>query len=172
MEPTVKKCRGCHEVKELSAFTLCKSGKYGVMGQCKSCKKLTRKAWLEAHPDYNRTYYAANQEILLQKKREKRKDPVEKEKNKKHTANRRARMGEEAYSAWRKKLKIKDRDKIQAYNKAYQARLPDAIILREFNESSKARLTLDDIPKDMIEARRLLFKIRRMANEKCNATTK
>ncbi len=81
-------------------------------------------------------------------------------------------MGEEAYSAWRKKLKIKDRDKIQAYNKAYQARLPDAIILREFNESSKARLTLDDIPKDMIEARRLLFKIRRMANEKCNATTK
>lgn len=167
----MKTCNGCKEIKALECFTKCKAGKYGVMGQCKSCKKITRKAWLEAHPEYNRTYYAANQEILSQKKREKRKSPIEKEKDKVHKANRRARMGEEAYLAWRKKLKIKDRDKIQAYNKAYQALLPDAIILQCFNESSKVRLTLDDIPKEMIEARRLLIKLRRMVNEKCNRTT-
>lgn len=168
----MKTCNGCKEIKSLECFTKCKAGKYGVMGQCKSCKKITRKAWLEAHPEYNRTYYAANQENLLQKKREKRKDPIEKEKGKVHNTNRRARMGEEAYLAWRSNLRVKYRDKTQAYNKTYQARLPDAYILRELNERSEVRFTLDDIPKELLEARRLLIKIRRMVNENSNNTTK
>jgi hypothetical protein len=125
-----------------------------------------KKEWTEKNPDYNKIYYADNQKILLEKKREKRKDPIEKEKDKLIRAKWRAAMGEEAYSAWRKKLKIKYREKIQAYNKQYNELLPDAVILRDINQISKVRFTLDDIPKELIEARRLLTLIRRASVQK------
>lgn len=160
----MKTCNCCKQLKEFELFSKCKTGKYGLLGHCIACKQQKKKAWLEKNPDYNRNYYAANQEILLQKKREKRKDPIEKEKTRVCTANRRARMGEEAWLAWRKKTKNKD--KVKEYNKEYSARLSDAYILRNMNKDSEVRLSLNDIPKELIEARRLLTLIRRASVQK------
>lgn len=164
-----KLCRGCNESKELIAFTRCSSGKYGVMGQCKLCNKKKRAVWLANHPDYNKTYYANNQEILLHKKREKRKTDEQKEKDKIIRAKWRAAMGEEVYSEWRKRTK--DRIKISEYNKKYSERLPDAAILSRINRTSKTRFTLENVPPALIESYRLLTLIRREINEDRNRTT-
>jgi mevalonate pyrophosphate decarboxylase len=173
----MKRCGRCKEHKEVTEFYKNNSTKDGINNCCKVCsyqRKLTSLSKgdrLAKRSEHYKEWYQQNREILLQKKREKRKDPIEKEKNRKHNANRRARMGEEAWSAWRKETKIPHLDKIREYNNWYKEQANDAYMLSVINGTTSVRLTVADIPKEMMEARRLLLKIRRMANEKCNAIT-
>lgn len=173
-----KRCGRCKAEKPVTEFYRSKATKSGFCCECKVCsyqKKLKSLAVgdrKEKQSEHYKQWYQANREVLLQKKRERRKDPAEKEKDKVHSANRRARMGEEAWAAWRKKTRNKEMAK--AYNKIRAEMYLDAEVRAEIRSQCKfTKLANEDIPQEMIEVYRLLrFINRRIKNEECNSITK
>jgi hypothetical protein len=164
----LKRCGCCKTEKPTTEFFKDKTKPSGLTSACKVCryqqklKSLSEGDRLAKRSEHYKEWYQANREILLQKKREKRKDPIEKEKNKLIKAKWIEAMGPEAYTAWRKKLRVKYRDKIAAYNKAVNIAFPDCEVRSEIRRNSKfAKLTNEEIPHEMIEVYRLLRFIRR-----------
>lgn len=158
----MKTCKKCGETKALTEFSPLKTGKYGVAGRCKPCKNIEKKEWRLKNPEAFREYYAINREVLRQKKQEKRKDPIQKAKDKALKDKWIAAMGLEAYTAWRKKLRIKYKDKITAYNKETNLKYPDCEVRAEIRSRCKvAKLTNEQIPHELIEVYRLLRFINR-----------
>lgn len=175
----MKTCSKCKVNKELTEFTKDASRPDGLDRHCRECKTAAKRAYLaqgnnaELKSQRYKEWYQANREILLQKKREKRKDPVEKEKNKAIKAKWIAAMGETAHKEWRKRLRIKYRENIKAYNKMRTDTYPDSEVRAEIRSRCKfSKLANEEIPQEMIEIYRLLrFINRRIKNEECNATT-
>lgn len=154
--------------KEVTEFYKSKHTKDGLNHCCKVCsyqrklKSLSIGDRLERKSAQYKEWYQANREVLLQKKREKRKDPIEKEKNKQHGINRRARMGEEKYAEWRKQLRVKYRDNIKAYNKMRMDKFFDAEVIAEIRSNAKyTKLSKEQIPKEMIDVYRMIRFINR-----------
>ena len=176
----LKRCGCCKAEKPTTEFFKDKTKPSGLTSACKVCryqqklKSLSKGDRLAKRSEHYKEWYQTNREILLQKKREKRKDPIEKEKNKVIRAKWIEAMGAEAYSAWRKKLKVKYREKIAAYNKATNIAFPDCEVRAEIRRNCKfIKLANEDIPQEMIEVYRLLrFINRRIKNEECNTTKK
>lgn len=175
----LKRCGCCKAEKPTTEFYKDKTKPSGLTTACKVCRyqqklnSLSKGDRLAKRSEHYKEWYQANREILLQKKREKRKDPIEKAKDKAIKAKWIAAMGEDAHREWRKKLRIKYRDKIKAYNKMRTDTYPDSEVRAEIRSRCKfSKLANEEIPQEMIEIYRLLrFINRRIKNEECNATT-
>jgi hypothetical protein len=64
---TTKKCTKCGETKSTNEFHKSSAGKHGVIGQCKTCRNETNKAWREN----NREKYLATTRTYRENNREK-----------------------------------------------------------------------------------------------------
>lgn len=173
-----KRCGCCKEIKALSEFFRDKSKPSGITSSCKVCryaqklKSLSKGNRLANRSAHYKEWYQANKEILLQKKRDKRKTPEEKEKMKQYTARYRASLGEEAWKARRKKHRENGKEVWRAYNKKRTEAYPDAEVRAEIRSTAKyARLSNEEIPQEMIEVYRLIrFINRRVKDENSNST--
>lgn len=56
MEDKNKKCGKCQEEKEFQEFNKCKSGKYGLHNQCRSCQRETKQKWVENNREHVKEY--------------------------------------------------------------------------------------------------------------------
>ena len=63
-----KRCSKCGEVKARDAYSLNKRNGDGVQSCCKECMRQYRLANAEHHRQYNREYYAAHAETILEQK--------------------------------------------------------------------------------------------------------
>ncbi len=49
-----KTCSKCKKQKTLDKFAKCKAGKFGVRGDCKSCKNFSYKKWRDENKEYDK----------------------------------------------------------------------------------------------------------------------
>lgn len=67
-ETLVKTCTICKEEQPISNFHKSKTGKYGVVSNCKPCAKIRKKAYNETNKEkikaYNESYYAEKKDFV------------------------------------------------------------------------------------------------------------
>lgn len=175
-----KRCGCCKQIKALSEFFRDKAKPDGITSSCKVCryaqklKSLSKGDRLAKKSAHYKEWYQANKEIVLQKKRDKRKTPEEKEKTKQYVSRYRALLGEEVWKARRKKYRENGKEVWKAYNKKRAEAYPDAEVRAEIRSTAKyAKLSNEEIPQELIEVYRLIrFINRRVKNEDSNNTTR
>lgn len=77
-----KDCSNCFELKSLDSFYKCKTGRFGVEGQCKTCKLSKRKEWYKGYKERDlersKAYYRANKKQILSRHKAWRESNIEK----------------------------------------------------------------------------------------------
>jgi hypothetical protein len=131
----MKMCNKCKTEKELTEFDKQTHGKYGVRGQCKLCKRQTRKLYRKNNGDklrqHERQYYQINHDKILQSK--KKYDKNNKSKLRQYYQDNKIVIAQKAKQAYRR-----DKTKKLAYNKQYRQNNKD-----KYNQYIRHRLKTD-----------------------------
>jgi len=148
-----KKCSKCKEEKSLDCFGLNKNGRYGVGNRCKDCNLIYFKEYYLKNKEYfnkrSREYYLKNKENLRKKSREY--NSKNKEKINKY------------FKEYRSKNKENCKKIVKKYKKKQREQLEDGYIVQLITQNTG--LTTADIPSELIEAKRLEIKIKRIIKE-------
>lgn len=131
----MKSCIRCGTIKEDSEFALrkFKSGNYGLRGACKECINKSNRSY-RSNADRRAKYY---------------------ETQKRWNTRNRNRVLE-----LKKIERTKNHKRIRDYGAKYNKLLPDALVVKRLCEGS-LRLRPCDIPKEVIEAKRMYLLIKR-----------
>jgi hypothetical protein len=189
-----KQCNTCKLTKELTEFYKRKNGILGRRSQCILCENECSKKYRLKNKDRlnqkQKEYYCANIEksrkqglaryykhrdvrmAYMKKYREKNKDKLNADARADYYANYdhyRAKWKEyykhnkEFINNLGKKWREKNIEKLIARDKKRREELTDSYVRSQLTKRSKIKI---DIPKELIEVKRLQIKIRRLANEK------
>jgi hypothetical protein len=201
MVTDMKTCCKCKESKELTEFNKHKGNKDGLQYTCNPCRKAIaaeyyiktieaqaargkryREANIEKVRATRKRYYQENKEKILARQ----KNEHTKEYNKKyyleHSEKSKARASlwrkenpeyAKAISrAWREAHPEQKKLSAREYAKKQRAKLSDSYIKAIFNHSIGGSIVVNNIPKELIEAKRLQILInRRIKDENSNTTT-
>ena len=181
-----KRCSKCGEVKGVDEFHKNRSGKDGLGGHCKFCKKAYREANREKALAYARAYQEANREKIATRRkayREANREKIAALKKAQYEANRERILARQKayrganrerilasanayYEANREKVLAYCKDyrnanpaKVAAYNKARCEALADGFVRTTIKK--QAGIESADIPAEMIELKRQQIKLYR-----------
>ena len=144
-----KKCSKCKEEKSLDCFDLSKNGGYGVQSYCKDCMRIFKKK-----------YYSKNKEKINKHSREyhlKNKEKINKYDREYYSKNK------EKIAERQREYKLKNREKVRKKSREQRKQLADVYVANLITQ--RTDLTIADIPSDLIEAKRLEIKIKRIIKE-------
>ena len=134
----VKTCAKCGETKQAGQFRTRRA-------TCKPCQA-----------EYDRQYYAENRDKAREYRTENRDKIAERQRQ--YRAENRDKIAE-----YHLQYYSENRDKKAEYLRQYRAALPDACVAQEIKRGTT--LTRADIPPELLEAKRLQLKLKRLARE-------
>jgi hypothetical protein len=183
MEANVKACTKCGEIKELTEFFKANHTKDKRRSNCKQCSK-----------NYDKQFFSDPERLAQRRKKnakrmqkyriehpEKVKESEDKyRKNNLERLQKRGRelyeIRKDIYNERRRKQRCDNPIKARALSNARAKRakenLTDHYVRNMIVNGSNIRLKLKEIPKELIEAKRLQLLIRRMAHENSNDIAK
>jgi len=141
-KPT-KYCGLCKTEKDRSAFGVSKKYSDGLRHCCKECRKKETARLSEKKKIYDKKYVQANYERIC-------------ERNKAYGKRNRKKLNEIS----------------NKYRQKAREEMSDDYIKQLLNQSSDYKFKLHEVPKELIEAKRIQLKIWRMTNENSNNTKK
>ena len=134
----VKTCAKCGETKQAGQFRTRRA-------TCKPCQA-----------EYDRQYYAENRDKAREYRTENRDKIAERQRQyRAENLDKRAEL--------HRQYRAENRDKIAERKRQHRAALPDAYVAQEIKRGTA--LTRADIPPELLEAKRLQLKLKRLARE-------
>lgn len=201
MEADVKTCSRCKEVKEVTEFNKHKGNIDGLQYNCNACRKAISakyydrtkevqaeksRRWREANIDRvkarGRKYYQENKEKILQRQKGEgtkaymrsyylaHKDEIDtrvKSWAKQHPEEARLRRAK-----WRESHREQHRESARSFATKVRTELRDGYIKQIFNNSIGNKNNTVEIPKELIEAKRLQILIKRRVKDEERNTVK
>jgi hypothetical protein len=168
MSEPVKRCTKCGDTKSLEHFNKEKLGKYGVGSRCKPCIRAINSMYRERNRDkrreYNKCYYENNRE------KEMTRNALYRDKNKE-----KIRLGYRVYREsnlekcreivrrWKANNLEKTREYAREYGRRSREYMSDAYLIRKIMQNTTLKSA--DIPKELIELKRVQLQITRKLRE-------
>jgi hypothetical protein len=194
----VKTCKKCGETKELTEFSKGKLYADRLRPWCKGCYSTYNAEYrvknIDRLKEYSKSYYSAeevkirnrasvklwkkNNPEIVKKAAERYRDKNREEINARHREREKRLSEADPNYYYNKNLKAKQKNPewfkqyVKTYHAKHRQELTGQYVMQLFNKRVPKERKLYDVPQALIEAKRLQLKIRRMANENSNNTTK
>ena len=149
----VKTCAKCGETKQAGQFRTRRA-------TCKPCQAEYDRQYYAENRDKAREYRTENRDKIAERQRQYRAENRDKiaERHRQYRAENRDKIAERQHQ-----YRAENRDKIAEYHRQYSAALTDALVASRITDGTN--LTRADIPPELLEAKRLQLKLKRLARE-------